>query len=306
MRNVGIDIAKDTVAVHIPPGEAFTATNDPKGFRQIRKRLQAGDVLAVESTSVYHHQLALFFLRAGFEVKEINPIMTKQFIRATVRKKKTDKSDALILSRLLDQDAGYGMTEKNILNPVKKRYRVRKKLVQMRSSLKIQRTTLGSCPAATGTVKKAFDRLIKSMDKEIEGLEAELLQTEGEEIRILESVPGISPISARGIFAEIGDVHRFVGKKQLVAFAGYDPKLSESGSSVYHSGKLTKRGSPALRNALHWAALANIRLDTPFSRYYHKKVKEGKKPIQAMTATSRKILEVIYFLLQKQELFKKT
>lgn len=304
MRYIGIDVAKETLAIHISSGEDFSASNTKKGFQKILRRLQKGDVLGLESTSTYHHSCALFFLEKRFTVKELNPIVTKQFIRATVRKKKTDKSDAQIIGRLLAQGEGHEMTEKNIHNPIKKLFRIKKKLIQMRSSLKSQMTTLKTSPMDTTAMRKSYDRLIKSMTKEIEKIEQEMLKEESRDIDILESVPGLSSLSARGVLAEIGDILRFSDRKKLIAFAGYDPKLTESGTSVHHSGKLTKRGSPSLRNALYRAAFANIQLDTVFSRYYRKKISEGKHFTQAMTAVSRKILEVIYTLLQKQEMFK--
>jgi len=304
MRYIGIDVAKETLAIYISDGESFSASNTRRGFQKIRKKLQKADVLGVESTSTYHHACALFFLQKGFVVKELNPIVTKQFIRATVRKKKTDKSDAQIISRLLSQGEGHEMTEGNIHNPVKKLFRVKKRLIQMRSSLKNQLTSLQTSPMNTKTMERTYARLIKSMTKEIEKIEQEMLKEESRDIEILESIPGLSALSARGVLAEIGDIFRFSDKRKLIAFAGYDPKLTESGTSVHHSGKLTKRGSPSLRNALYRAAFANIQLNTVFSQYYKKKMSEGKHFTQAMTAVSRKILEVIYTLLQKQEMFK--
>lgn len=307
MRYVGIDVAKKTLAVWILGGESFSVTNTNKGFRKILKKLLPGDTLGVESTSTYHHALALFFLQQGFAVKELNPIVTKQFIRATVRKKKTDKSDAEIISKLLAQGEGHEMTEKNITNPLKKIFRVKKKLVQMRSSFKVQLTALASNvmnPKDTKFLEKMYTRLIKNITKEIEKLEEEMLKESNEEIQILQSIPGLSALSARGVYAEIGDIHRFSNKKKIVAFSGYDPKLTESGSSVYHSGKLTKRGSPSLRSALYNAAFANIQLNTVFSRYYRKKMDEGKHFTQAMNATARKILEIAYTMLKKKEMFR--
>jgi len=303
MRYIGIDVAKATLAVHIPDDQDIIVANTQQGFAKLLRYLHSDDVLGVESTSTYHHACALFFLAKDFVVKELNPIVTKQFTRATVRKKKTDKTDAQIISRLLAQGEGHVMTCKHIQSPLKKLSRIKKKLVQMRTSLKVQCTALDTCLINTKPLERMYQRLIKNINKEIEQLEQEMLKTKNKTLTILESVPGVSAVSARSIIAEIGDVDRFSSKKKLIAFAGYDPKLTESGSSVYHSGKLTKRGSPTLRNALYHAAFANIRLKTCFSDYYHKKKNEGKHFTQAMTATARKILEIIYILLQKQEMF---
>lgn len=300
MRYIGIDVAKVTLAVSIPSQDSLAITNDRQGFQKLAGRLKAGDVIGVESTGSYHHPLVRFLLKKGFEVRELNPILTKQFIRATIRKKKTDKSDAEIIRKLIAQGEGHPMTLKNIDSPIKKMFRVRTKLVQARSSLKLQ---LQALDPGLKKVVRCYLRLIKNYDREIEKLDAEITKNKNQETEILESIPGISARSARGIIAELGDVKRFSNKRKIAAFAGYDPKLSESGTSVHHTGKLTKRGSPYLRHALHLAAFANLSRDNIFSNYYRKKKAEGKHYFQAMTATARKILEIIYALLTKRERF---
>ena len=301
MRYIGIDVAKATLAVFIPSQGNLTVTNDEEGFRKLVKELKKDDVVGVESTGSYHHPLARFLIRKGFEVRELNPIMTKQFIRATVRRKKTDKTDAVIISKLLAQGDGHPMTLKNIDNPLKKMSRVREKLVQARSSLKLQLQTV---ELDLKVIRRSLKTLIKKYDQEIEKIDAAMLETKNEQTAILESVPGVSPRIARSILAELGDVKRFSNKKKITAFAGYDPKLTESGSSIHHTGKLTKRGSPYLRHVLHLAAFANTSRSNIFSDYYRKKKSEGKHFYQSMTATARKMLEIIYTLLINGEHFK--
>ena len=303
MRCIGIDVAKDTLAVFIPDKEYLNVKNNLVGFRKILRKLKEDDVIGVESTSNYHHHLAKFFLEKEFIVKELNPILTKQMIRATIRKKKTDKTDSKIISLLLKQGEGHLLTLEGLSNKVQKVSRVRRKLIQMRTSLKLQLSSLEKGIVVVKELEKSIKSLIKKYDKEIEKLEKEILKQETKETKILESIPGISAQLARAIISEIGDVKRFSSKRKIVAFAGYDPKLSESGTSINRSGKLTKRGSPHLRCSLYYAAFVNTRFNNTFSNYYQKKRKEGKHFIQAVVATSRKILEVSYALLKKGECY---
>lgn len=301
MRNIGIDVAKLTLAVFMPQGDSFAVNNDKDGFCEILSKLKPRDVIGVESTGNYHHELAKFFLKKGVRIRELNPILTKQFIRATIRGRKTDKTDAEIISRLLENGEGHCMTLENIDNKLKKLFRVRTKLVQKRASIKLQLQVL---KPDIKIIARSYKKLIKSFDTEIQKLEEEMNKFENEETEILESIPGISTKLARGILAEIGDIGRFNDKRKLVAFAGYDPKLTESGTSMHRTGKLTKRGSPYLRHALYLAAFANIRSKNIFADYYNKKKSEGKHHFKAITATSRKVLEIIYALLQKGEKFR--
>jgi len=305
MKYIGIDVAKDTLEVFIPEKGNFEVTNNRKGFLKLIKNLQVGDIIGVESTSNYHHAIAKFLIQKGFEVKELNPILTKQFIKATIRKKKTDKTDAQIINRLLAQGEGHSMSEIQLGNSLKKLFRIKKKLIQTRTSLKIQLKSLETAVVSVTIAKKSFQKLITSFDKEITKIEAEIIKTKNKQTEILESIPGISAQLARGILSEIGDVKRFNNKRKLVAFAGYDPKLLQSGTCMYRTSKLIKRGSPYLRYALHIAAFANINRQNIFSNYYQKKREEGKHFIQAMVATARKILEIIFTLLWKEEKFQK-
>jgi len=303
MRYIGIDISKSSFNVFIPPAGNYVFPNDASGFSELLRLLVPEDIVGMESTGNYHQKLALFLWKEHFCVKILNPIMVNQFIRSTVRKKKTDRSDAVIISKLVEQGEGYETTEKQLTNRIRKLTRTKQKLVQQRTSLKILLKTTETDTADCSCIKKSFIRLIKNYDAEIQKLEKEILKTTSTESNILKSIPGISALFACAIVGELGDISRFSRTKQIVAYAGLDPKISQSGHSVNRKGSLTKRGSSLLRQILFLAAFANITRDTVFSRYYRKKRVEGKHYYQAMTATSRKILEVCFVLLKKQEFF---
>lgn len=82
------------------------------------------------------------------------------------------------------------------------------------------------------------------------------------------TIPGIGNITAATILGEIGDISRFATPSKLVAYAGIDASLSQSGE--YHStnNKMSKRGSPYLRKALFNAALVASNCDPVFKAYY--------------------------------------
>lgn len=306
MRHIGIDMAKDDFQAFIPELEINTKyENNKKGFKKLLKMLNKDDVLGVESTSNYHHHFALFFMENGFEVREINPIVTKQRIRCTIRKKKTDKTDAVLISQIIAIGEGHKMTKVSLMNGLKKLTRTRKYLVSMRSDLKRKIKSLEKDVCDTNILQKTLKQSIKHFDKQVEKLEKEIKKysdTDTETI-ILQSIPGISTILSASIKAEISDIKKFSNAKKLVAFAGLDPKINQSGASLNNTGKLTKRGSSTLRYSLFLAARANICSNTVFTNYYLKLRNKGKSYTQAVCATSRKMLEIIYFLLSREELF---
>ena len=96
------------------------------------------------------------------------------------------------------------------------------------------------------------------------------------------------------ILVEIGDITRFKGPKQLIAYAGLDPKVLQSGKTLNCYGHLTKRGSKHLRRALFIAASVAKRCDPSFTAVYDKKRGEGKRYKEANIVVARKILRVIY------------
>lgn len=302
MRYIGIDVSKKKLDVFLPPEKYIIIPNSEEGFSVLENLLEKDDILGVESTGTYHHACAQYFIGRGIPIKEINPILTKQFTRATIRKKKTDKTDSKIISLLLNQGEGYCMTSLSVNNHLQKMTRVKRKLIRMRSALKLQIQELKK-DIDIDMLSENFSILIKTYDQQIQEIEAKIEEFEAPEIKILESIPGISKKLSREIFAELGNIHRFANKRKIVAYAGYDPKIRQSGTSVNSTAKLTKRGSPFLRNAFYLAAFANVRSDNVFGRYYRKKKREGKHHYQAITATSRKMLEICFTLLSKNQVF---
>jgi len=119
---------------------------------------------------------------------------------------------------------------------------------------------------------------------------------------ILLSIPGMGELSTATLIAEIGDISRFSGAKKLVAYAGLDPTVYESGRSRRRS-RISKRGNPHLRRTLFIVAQQVVRRTETFRTYYRRLRKKGKAYRQAMVAIANKLLRVIYTLLTKQTHF---
>jgi len=112
------------------------------------------------------------------------------------------------------------------------------------------------------------------------------------------TIPGISTILGATILGEIGDVSRFKGAPSLVAFAGLDVTVFESGEFKGTKRHLTKRGSSYLRWALWLAADRSLRCDPYLSSYYWKKRSEGRGHKEAVCALARKLCGVIFAVLR--------
>lgn len=137
--------------------------------------------------------------------------------------------------------------------------------------------------------------LYKSLVKEIDNLEREINNLIDEVHPHFMSIPGIGPISAAVIYSEYGDISNFSNPGQMLAFAGVEPGINESGTES-HGGRMVKRGSSQLRYVLINCCLPLIRFDMTFASYYAKKRGEGKPHRVAITHVAKKLIRVIYAL----------
>jgi transposase len=225
-------------------------------------------VAGCESTGAYHLTLVRTFRKHGYHIKVINPILTKQFPRSTIRKKKTDVSDSFVIATLLAQGEGQEATDENT---PRIEQRMRTKLRQTALKVRLRRKSLALYEQHQ-TISQLEMRLLEledAIDPAAENHLAGLKDRYASDpaVHLLQSIPGIGFHLALIIWTEIGDVSRFSSPKQLVAFAGLDPRIRQSGSVLKSQGRLTKRGSPHLRRALFLAAGIARMFDPDMKQY---------------------------------------
>ena len=109
------------------------------------------------------------------------------------------------------------------------------------------------------------------------------------------TIPGIGEISAASILSEYGDIKKFSSSNKMLAFAGLDPSISQSGTLEFN-GKMIKHGSGHLRYAIMNSAMSILRFSPEFYDYYLKKRSEGKCHRVALSHVSKKLIRVIYSL----------
>ena len=158
-----------------------------------------------------------------------------------------------------------------------------------------------------------LQRFIKKLKEDM----AEAERTIGEMIKlaqglpdfsIIKSIPGIGDNLAARIIAELGDMTRFKKRNELVAFAGLDPRISESGQNDGDHMHITKKGNKRLRCLLYLAVTCSIRLkrdDNSIKDFYIKK-KQQSNPMcskAAKTACASKLVRIIYSMCKTGELY---
>ena len=133
-----------------------------------------------------------------------------------------------------------------------------------------------------------FNDKIDPIDKQISTIIKELNP------RML-SIPGLGEISAATILSEYGDISNFSSSNKMLAFAGLEPSVIQSGTIV-HNGKMVKHGSGHLRYSLMNISLTILKFSPTFYDYYLKKRSEGKCHRVALSHVCKKLIRVIYSL----------
>ena len=118
--------------------------------------------------------------------------------------------------------------------------------------------------------------------------------------KLLMTMPGMGPVTAVTVLAEIGDdLARFTKPEKLTSYAGLVPSHRNSADTV-RTGSITKRGSRHLRNAAVKAAFVAVRYD-PHRKQRYERLAARRGPQKALVAASREMLEDIWHVLTRNE-----
>ena len=135
---------------------------------------------------------------------------------------------------------------------------------------------------------KHFNEKIDPIDKQISTIIKELNPK-------MLSIPGLGEISAATILSEYGDIKNFSSSGKMLAFAGLEPSIIQSGT-LENNGKMVKHGSGHLRYSIMNIAMSILRYSPTFYDYYLKKRSEGKCHRVALSHVCKKLIRVIYTL----------
>ena len=138
---------------------------------------------------------------------------------------------------------------------------------------------------------------IELLDSQLKQIEAEMADIMKFNDSVLMTIPGIGYINGGMILGEIGDIHRFASPGKLLAFAGLDPSVYQSGNFQAKRTRMSKRGSRVLRYALMNAAHNVVKNNATFKAYYDAKMAEGRTHYNALGHCAGKLVRVIWKML---------
>lgn len=309
--SVGIDVSKDTLAVclRFPDREEhLTIPNTISGIAGLRRTLKACSCpLIMESTGRYHLLCAFLLSQDGYDVRVLNPLQAKRYVSASIRKIKSDRTDASALAQM-------GITERHLPGNFtlgKREIQIRQK-VGLLSSLEHQLQSFtqmlkgyqefhGALDLALGTAERKMIRLVERMQQEKERLAAEVVSLigEDEERRTMRdlacSIPGISEFTGSLLVHFLS--RQCTSPKQWIAFVGFDVSVRESGTWKGR-GKLSKRGFSYLRKRLFSAAWGAAMNHPAFRAYYDRLKAQGSSHREAIVIIARKLLRILFAVLK--------
>lgn len=308
----GIDVSARTLSVRRWSRESESErefTNDEAGHRELIKWLGKKARAGVEATGVYHLQLALRLREAGVEVMVVNPRVAKDFARAMSNRSKTDRVDAGTLLEFVRRMEFRAWTAPSagvleLRELARRRTELVGTLVEEKNRLHaksvaaISRAVVEDVKAHLDELRQRITRLEKAALEVIRG-EAEL----GATLDRLVSAPGIGTRSAMLLLSELMILDPTMTTRQLVAYAGLDPRVYESGTSVHKQVRISKVGNARLRAILYMVALSAVRHDRGARLFFARLVQRGKKPMQALVAVMRKYLHGIWTVIQRRVAF---
>ena len=260
-------------------------------------------IVVMESTGSYSMQLACWLLatKADLSLAIVDPKRPKSYAVTIGVRNKTDKIDARVIS-------AYAAERRPVSDqPVEQIYRDLRAMTRTRQFLLAQLTAMRSHLEMLVTeqlslsvgkhVTKALNQAITKFEKQIEVIEKQLKEMVNKaderlrrDIQMLDSLVGVAFLTAVTICAEFGDLRRFGSARQLVAMAGLNPEIKQSGKRIGQS-HISKRGSSFARCALYMSALSAITADCDFHEFYDHLVEQShKKKMVATVAVMRKML----------------
>ena len=321
---IGIDCAKDEHVAsfvvmytdrQVVPISTVTFKNSKVGFEKLRRwglKFAKAEPFTVvmESTGVYHEQLACYLVDNDFFVSVILPNKAKYFAKTLDIRSVNDKIASVSLATMgLEKKLNPWAKPSPLFNNLKQLTRERDQIIQERTQIKCQlhAETSGAWPNK-GSIRRMNLR-IKILDKQEIEIEAEikaLVESDSNLNKKVENVctiKGVSLITAATVIGETNGFNLIRNKQQLVSYAGLDVLTHTSGISVNKKPRISHQGNKYLRKCLHFPALSAIRHSQNQKDLFVRLVSKHGIKMKAAVAVQRKILILIYTIWKNDSVF---
>ncbi len=299
--HIGIDVSKARLDVCLlPEGETFSVPNDTEGIEALLEQLRemSPDLLLVvmEASGKYERPAAAAIAACGIAVAVVNPRQARDFAKAIGRLAKTDKIDAEVLARF----AGAVGPRPSVLPDEEARalQAILARRRQISEMIVAENNRLRMAPEPVAERIRAHIAWLRedlaSIDGDLdEAVEASTIWKENE--ALLRSVPGVGPVLARTLIAELPELGG-LPHKRLSALVGVAPFNRDSGTL---RGKREVWGGRApVRAALYMGTLVATRYNPAIRKFYERLLAAGKPKKVALVACMRKLLSILNAMMR--------
>ncbi len=313
---VGIDVSQltlDACLLPAPNGKTRTAAfdNTAAGHAALAAWADqhAGGIplgFCLESTGPYGEALATALADAGRHVAVVNPARVKYAGLMRGQGNKTDRADAKLIAEYAARE--HPAPWQPPTAEVRELQALSRRRDDLRQLAARDKTRLAA-PGLTTAARTSITRTLAFLEEEADRLQAQAdeLIAASERLHadrdLLRTIPGIGPVAATAILAELPDPSRFDSAQQAAAYAGLAPREYRSGTSVHKRTRLSKAGNARLRKALYLPAMTAIRFNPLVGAFYERLVKAGKAKMAALGACMRKLLMIAYGVLKSRTPF---
>jgi transposase len=302
--HVGIDVSKATLdACCLPAGQKLAVDNTDEGIARLIIWLQEHPAIRrilLEATGRYERRVAAQLIEAGFPVVVVNPRQARDFARSQGKLAKTDSIDAAMLAEFA-QVGHARLCEKQpenqvILNDLVARRR------QVTGMLTMEKTR-AQVPQEKRT-RLMIQKVIRLLEQQREDLDrqiAKLIESDDDwknKRQIVTSVPGVGPITASQLVAELPELGK-LNRQQIAALVGVAPINRDSGTM---RGRRTIFGGRAsIRSTLYMAAF-NAMTWNPIIKRFAQRLQAAGKPFKLIVvACIRKLLTILNIMVRENQ-----
>ena len=300
---VGIDVSKDKLDWCIKLKEKelhHTSHNDETGILETmhwitENTIDTTPLIVIESTGSYHWLVCLLLKDQDFDVRLINPLITKKYQNASIRDAKSDKVDAARLADIgrLENDLPPFFDTRETL--ASKRYQ--SLLYKLQTTKQQLQRAFNSAEEATNIIDvvidiSAVENALEALEIAIKALKKIIETTEDDLTNDLAKISGVSKFQAV-VLATAVSGRKFQNRDQLTAFFGIDVRARQSGQ-WRGSSHLSKRGNPFYRKVLFQLGWSLWRHNPVYAEYYNKLKDEGKHYFTILIAIARKFLRFFF------------
>lgn len=303
---VGIDMAKakfDTALLNAERKyRSKVFPNTASGYLQfldwLAKHDALGAHLCMETTGIYGRDLARFLAQQQLLVSVVNPAQIHAFGRTELNRAKTDKADARLIARYCQ------MHRPSPWVPPAEEIATLQALVQrLEDLLGLQTMENNRLEAATGPARESVEAVLQFIQQQIEmvRLQIQIHIDQHPDLKgkkeLLSSIPGIGDNTAATLLAFLSPVERFYSVKQVVAYAGLNPRIRQSGQWAGKS-PIAKTGNVLLRKALYLPAVVAKKHNPVIAAFCDRLLARGKRPMQVVIAAMRRLLHLAFGVLK--------